>query len=255
MKAIDAVLPAADGIACFNRMYLDVTTQVDDQVEQGLFGDPGFVAHLDVVFANLYFSAVDSLTTTPNDPPIAWKPLLTVAIDTWDRADPVRPCRHERPHQPRSPAGRGDDVQRPVDRSGRRLPPRRLPEGRRAARRVRAGHPPIVRGPEELAADRHVAAVATLVSNWSMNTARDVAWNESMALWDIRDHPHATALLTSALGHTVAMVSRALLCRPLNPMSRLFNWPRAGVPISPRRRIRRRRRSGRPDQRWIAPGR
>jgi hypothetical protein len=44
-----------------------------------------------------------------------------------------------------------------------------------------------------------------------MNTARDVAWNESMALWDIRDHPQATALLTTALGRTVAMVSRALL--------------------------------------------
>ena len=29
MEAIAAALPAADGLACFNRMYLDVTRQVN----------------------------------------------------------------------------------------------------------------------------------------------------------------------------------------------------------------------------------
>jgi len=37
MEAIAAALPAADGLACFNRMYLDVTRQVNSQLGQGLF--------------------------------------------------------------------------------------------------------------------------------------------------------------------------------------------------------------------------
>src|SRR5450759_1257321 len=77
MRSIDAALPASDGVACFNRMYLEVTTGVSQQVEQGSFGDADFVAHLDVVFANLYFRAVDALSGPASDLPVAWQPLLS----------------------------------------------------------------------------------------------------------------------------------------------------------------------------------
>ena len=43
MEAIAAALPAADGLACFNRMYLDVTRQVNSQLSQGFFADPAFM--------------------------------------------------------------------------------------------------------------------------------------------------------------------------------------------------------------------
>jgi len=49
MQAIDAALAADDGVACFNRMYLQVTRGVSQLVQQGSFGDAGFVSHLDVV--------------------------------------------------------------------------------------------------------------------------------------------------------------------------------------------------------------
>jgi hypothetical protein len=48
-------------------------------------------------------------------------------------------------------------------------------------------------------------------ANWSINAARDVAWNTAVALWDVRDHPMATQLLLDALARTVAMASRGLL--------------------------------------------
>jgi len=35
MEAITAALPAADGLACFNRMYLEVTRTVNSQLGQG----------------------------------------------------------------------------------------------------------------------------------------------------------------------------------------------------------------------------
>ena len=74
MEAIEAALPAADGLACFNRMYLDVTRQVNSQLGQGFFADPAFMAQLDVAFANLYFAAADAAGTRAAVP-LAWRPL------------------------------------------------------------------------------------------------------------------------------------------------------------------------------------
>ena len=74
MEAIEAALPAADGIACFNRMYLDVTRQVNSQLGQGFFADPTFMTQLDVDFANLYFAAAGA-AGDPAAVPLAWRPL------------------------------------------------------------------------------------------------------------------------------------------------------------------------------------
>src|SRR4029077_3999734 len=56
-----------------------------------------------------------------------------------------------------------------------------------------------------LEADRHAQAVVELVSNWSMNSARDVAWDTALALWSVRRNHLAVGLLTGALARTVAM--------------------------------------------------
>jgi uncharacterized protein DUF5995 len=66
-------LPAADGLACFNRMYPDVTRQVNSQLGQGFYADPAFMTQLDVAFANLYFAAADT-ASTPATVPLAWRP-------------------------------------------------------------------------------------------------------------------------------------------------------------------------------------
>ena len=75
MEVLAAALPAADGLACFNRMYLDVTRQVDSQLGQGFFADPTFMTELDVAFANLYFGAADA-ASNPAAVPLAWRPLV-----------------------------------------------------------------------------------------------------------------------------------------------------------------------------------
>ena len=69
MQQIDDALPAADGLACFNRMYLDVTQQVQARITQGFFADPAFLTQLDVVFANLYFAAVNAAGRRQPDRP------------------------------------------------------------------------------------------------------------------------------------------------------------------------------------------
>src|ERR1700681_649246 len=74
MEAIGAALPAGDGLACFNRMYLEVTRQVDSDLRAGFYADPAFMTQLDVDFANLYFDAVDA-SDDPEAVPLAWRPL------------------------------------------------------------------------------------------------------------------------------------------------------------------------------------
>ena len=65
MREIDAGLPAADGVAVFNRMYLTVTERVAAVIgaidaDPHRFGNPESMAELDVRFANLWLTAYDA---------------------------------------------------------------------------------------------------------------------------------------------------------------------------------------------------
>ena len=76
MTSISAALPLTDGLACFNRMYLIVTKAVLSEVSSGTFyGDPAFMAHLDVVFVNLYLGAIDGFWAEPSAAPRCWSAL------------------------------------------------------------------------------------------------------------------------------------------------------------------------------------
>ena len=75
MQQIEAELPAADGLACFNRMYLEVTTEVGHRIAAGFFANPQFMTRLDVVFANLYLDAANA-AANPDTAPLAWRPLI-----------------------------------------------------------------------------------------------------------------------------------------------------------------------------------
>jgi hypothetical protein len=211
MQSIAAALPAGDGVACFNQVYLEVTEGVDQRVQQGEFGDPAFVSHLDVVFANIYFSAVDSLSGPTAAIPTAWEPLF--AARSNGGIEPVQfalaglnaHINHDLPMAVvttctdlSTAPGDGthhDDYQK-VDG---------LLDG--IEQSIRESFEPA----DVKNVDEHVAAVANLIGNWSINAARDVAWDTALALWDIRDHRVATDLLTGALARTVAMASRGLL--------------------------------------------
>ena len=76
MTAIDQALPPADGISCFNKLYLEVTKSVLAAVGQTTFADPGFLTRLDVAFANLFFAALSAFEAGSPDTPHAWSPLF-----------------------------------------------------------------------------------------------------------------------------------------------------------------------------------
>ncbi len=211
MQAINGALPPDDGVACFNRMYLQVTVGVSHEVSQGGFSDPAFMAHLDVVFANLYFDAVDALSGPAAGLPAAWQPLLSA------RSTPgIEPIQfalagmnaHINHDLPLAVVQACTDLGTAPSDGSHHADYQKVNALLGALdKSVRQSFEP----PEVVAVDRHVAAVADIIGNWNINTARDIAWDTALALWEIRDRPLATALLTGGLARTVAMASRGLL--------------------------------------------
>jgi hypothetical protein len=58
LEEMDNALASGDGLKWFNLLYLKVTQQVDTQPPAGGWENPAWLTRLDVVFAQLYFSAV-----------------------------------------------------------------------------------------------------------------------------------------------------------------------------------------------------
>jgi hypothetical protein len=75
MRAIDASLGRKDGVAIFDRLYLQVTLAIDTASAGTAFEDPRFVERLDVVFAGLYFDA-EATIASGEACPVAWRPLM-----------------------------------------------------------------------------------------------------------------------------------------------------------------------------------
>jgi hypothetical protein len=210
MEMIAGSLPENDGLACFNRMYLEVTQLIGARVDAQFFADPAFINRLDVTFANLYFDAV-SAAGHPGTVPLAWQPLID------QRANPgIEPIQfalagmnahisHDLPLAVvdtcaalGSPPAAGDhhaDYQK-VDGL--------LGAQEESVRRS-------FENAAELAADRHLSLVANLVANWSINDARDVAWANALVLWELRNQSMVRQTLQDALAATVAAGSRLLL--------------------------------------------
>jgi hypothetical protein len=61
----------------FNRLYLEVTRAVRDYVRERPLRVPGFLERLDVVFAGLFFAALDEHARAPGRGPAAWAPLFS----------------------------------------------------------------------------------------------------------------------------------------------------------------------------------
>jgi len=210
MEALAAALPAADGLACFNRMYLDVTRQVNSELGQGFYADTAFMTQLDVTFANLYFTAADA-AGTPAAVPLAWRPLAeqraTAGIEPvqFALAGMNAHISHDLPIALVSActalattpeAGSHFADYQKVDQL--------LDAAEQSVRQSFESAP-------ELAVDRHLSAVASLIANWSINSGRDMAWNNCLLLWAIRDDPVARSLFLDSLAASTALASRMLL--------------------------------------------
>lgn len=210
MEQIAASLPARDGVACFNDMYLSVTRDVGSRLGAGFFADPAFTSQLDVAFANLYFDAVNAAGDL-SSVPLAWRPL--VQARGHPGIEPVQfalagmnaHINHDLPLAVvatcaalgTSPdAGAHHDDYQKVDTL--------LDAAEQSVRQS-------LETQAERELDQHLSAVCNLVGCWTINSARDLAWSNSLLLWELRDVPFARQLFCATLAASVATASEMLL--------------------------------------------
>ena len=210
MEAIVAATPADDGLACFNRMYLAVTQTVNSELGQGFFADPGFMTTLDVVFANFYFAAADA-ASEPATVPLAWRPLIeqraTAGIEPiqFALAGMNAHINHDLPVAVVTTCAElGTEPAAGPHLADFQKVDQLLDAAEQSVRRSFESRP-------ELAVDRHLQAVDNLVACWSINSARDLAWQNSLVLWKLRPEPAASGFFLDGLAAATALASRLLL--------------------------------------------
>lgn len=210
MRAIGARLDTADGVACFNRMYLRVTELVARLLTEDFFEDQAFVERLDVNFADLYFAAVDAdLAGDPVEE--AWSPLFDTRA--WDTVWPIQFAM----------AGMNTHINHDLALAvvatckERRISPQTKPVHADYLRindllcqveaEVRESFEP------ELLklTTRHAEVLKHLMSTFSIARARDSAWMTTLTLWQHRDNPVLRRMTLATVSNVVELAGRLIL--------------------------------------------
>jgi hypothetical protein len=168
------------------------------------------MAQLDVTFANLYFAAAGALGE-PAAVPLAWLPLA----ERRDMAG-IEPIQfalagmnaHINHDLPLAVVSTCEALATTPDTDPHFADYQKVDELLDGAEQaVRESFETAA----ELAVDRHLAAVADLLGNWTINDARDLAWTNCLLLWAVRDAPIARGLFLDTLAASTALASRLLL--------------------------------------------
>jgi Family of unknown function (DUF5995) len=211
MNVIARELPATDGEACFNHLYLEETVAVDTAALTAGFEDPDFIRALDVVFAGLYFAAVDA-SAAGGPVPRSWAPLFAARNDA--RIAPIQfalagmnaHINHDLPlalvstFETRSIEPSRDS---PQYRDYLKINDTIATTEARVKQEFLTGLVGV--------ADEILGHIDDVVAMWSISEARNAAWTNAEALWALRDHPDLSAAFEDALDGTVGFASRGLL--------------------------------------------
>lgn len=206
MRALDAALPARDGVAVFNRVYLTVTEEVGRRLDAGEFPDPRAAGTLDVRFAQRYLAAVDA-AGEDRRPPACWRPLFQLR-----RHPGVRPLQFALAGVN---AHIGHDLALAVIDTCRTLgcEPAELEDEFDRVGELLVALEERVR--EELMPGPDLLQIADplthLLGSWSLERARDAAWAAARALWALRYCAGIAEEFTERLDAAVGFAGRMLL--------------------------------------------
>jgi hypothetical protein len=211
MEGLVAAFPATDGVACFVRMYLTVTREVAHRIGAGFFADPDFMTRLDVVFANLFFAAVDGWAANPRAMPRSWTVLFArrsdrdVAPLQFALAGMNAHINHDLPLAVvatcRDLATAPDENSHEADYDKVNVVLGELAETIRQS--FETG---II-----LELDRQFSGLENVVGNFSISSAREVAWANAVTLWHLSGEEALADLFLEGLDRTVAFAGRGLL--------------------------------------------
>jgi uncharacterized protein DUF5995 len=211
LSAIARELPAAEGEARFNHLYLEETVAVDTAARTAEFEDPEFMGALDVIFAGLYFAAIDD-SRTGQPLPRCWAPLFAARSDT--RIAPIQfalagmnaHINHDlalalvSTCEARSVVLARDS---PQHRDYLKINDTIAATEARVKQEFLTGMVGV--------ADEVLGHLDDVIAIWSVTEARNAAWTNAEALSALRGHPDLSAAFQDALDGTVGFASRGLL--------------------------------------------
>jgi hypothetical protein len=212
MTAIDRELPDNDGVKWFNRLYLRVTTSVGGAVAGRTFNDTAFMTKLDVVFANLYFSALAAGSIDVRRAPSAWRPLLEarnqsgIARIQFALAGMTAHINRDLPDGiVQSFLALGGD---PISADLREQDFDSINEIlERVEEEVKVEFAVGLVG----AVDRLGGPVDDAVAMWKVRAARSAAWTNAQVLWGLRGVPRLRDRFFDRLDGLVGLTGRGLL--------------------------------------------
>ena len=211
MTAIDASLPRKDGVAYFNRLYLQVTDAVGKASANTTFADPHFLDRLDVVFAGLYFDAEDTIITGAKCP-VAWRPLID------ERSQKYAPIQFAlvgmNAHinhdlalavvQTCNELGLAPDDDTPQHADYERVNAILATVEKQVAVWFTTG---VIADIEDVVPQQ----VDNALAMWSIVTARELAWDHAQVIWSLRGTPELFCAYTDVLARTTELSGRAML--------------------------------------------
>ena len=216
LETIQGVCADGDGLKWFNGLYLEVTQAVQARVAAAGFGDPQWLAALDVRFARFYFAAVQGALAAASLPgagaPGCWQALFDVRNQTaiariqFALAGMNAHINHDLPQavvdvcqttgiEPQHGTTQYSDftaLNATLDS---------LIEAAKQTLHVRLlgdALPPASRLEDTLAA-------------WSVSSAREAAWNNAELLTHLWDAPPISGTFIDTLDGLTAVASKALL--------------------------------------------
>jgi hypothetical protein len=211
MQKIDAALPPADGISCFNKLYLEVTKSVIAAEQSGTFTDVPFLSALDVAFGNLYFAALGQ-QDGGLAPPRAWAPLFAAR----SRAD-IAPIQF-------ALAGMNAHINRDLPVAlvdtftaleiEMVRPSAQASDYDKVNDVLAATESEVASGyftPLMKQLDRDFDGLDNVVANWSVKEARAAAWVNGATLWNLRGIPALSQGYLDTLDGLVGFAGRGLL--------------------------------------------
>ncbi len=211
METIGGALPETDGVACFNRMYLTVTREVGAHLGAGFFADPKFMDRLDVVFANLYLAALDGWAADPASVCRSWRALISRST----RVD-LAPLQF-------AVAGMNAHINHDLPlalvatcrEAGVQLGDGSQHDDFRKVNVLLAQLSQAIRQSFETGViadlDKRCPGLENLVGNFSVDTAREVAWDNGATLWHLNDNQFLSHSFLESLDRLVAFAGNGLL--------------------------------------------
>jgi Family of unknown function (DUF5995) len=212
LDALDAVLPAGDGVGWFGKLYAEVTRDVGAAMIPGSFRDPDFVLRLDLAFVGQFFDTLRRSLASPPTTPRAWAPLL--AARATPRIAPIQFAF----------AGMNAHINRDLpialvttcEEAGVDLAaaaPQRA-DFERVNKILAATEARVKRQFATGVFGRVDAALGDVddrIAMWDVGRARDAAWVQALTLWTLRAIPALQRDAIDTLDRVIGFAGRGLL--------------------------------------------